>query len=78
MTKIFTPSELLSYFATKPKYMPKISTSTSKPNYQNITEFQRKLDENILEVLSETFQGIRDGGNVTSRIRVPIWSEQKP
>ena len=50
----FTPAQVVSYFTTKPEDMPKISTPTSQPNYQSITEFRRKLDENLLEVPSDT------------------------
>ena len=53
MTTRFTPAQVISYFATKPEDMPKMSTPTAKPNYQTITEFQRKLDENLLAVPSE-------------------------
>ena len=50
----FTPSQVISFFPTKPDNMPKICTLTTKPNYQSITEFQRKLDANLLAVPCDT------------------------
>ena len=49
-----TPAQVISYFATKPEEMPKMSTTTDKPDYQSIMTFQKKLDANLLVVPSDT------------------------
>ena len=50
MSTTFTPKQVASYFITPIEAMPKISDEQTKPTYNTIDQFQRKLDENLLAI----------------------------
>ena len=52
MSTTFTPEQVASYFITAIEDMPKISDDQTKPTYNTIDQFQRKLDENLLAIPS--------------------------
>ncbi len=52
MSTTFTPKQVASYFITPIEDMPKISDYQTKPTYNSIDLFQRKLDKNLLPIPS--------------------------
>ena len=50
MSTTFTPKQVARYFITAIEDMPKISDDQTKPTYNTINQFQRKLDKNLLAI----------------------------